>query len=108
MTYALNMEVHDNIAVITFDLPGESVNKINRTVKNEFIELFDRINHDQNISAAVLISGKPENFIAGADIEEFLQIRSAADAERLSRDGQALIDHIENLRVPVVAAIHGA
>jgi 3-hydroxyacyl-CoA dehydrogenase/enoyl-CoA hydratase/3-hydroxybutyryl-CoA epimerase len=56
----------------------------------------------------VLISGKPDTFIAGADIEEFLKVRSADDAERLSLDGQSLLDRVEQLRTPVVAAIHGA
>ena len=54
------------------------------------------------------ISGKPDTFIAGADIEEFLEVRSAEDAERLSLDGQSLLDRLEQLRMPVVAAIHGA
>ena len=105
--YALHTDVHDGIAVITFDLPGEPVNKINRAVKGEFIALFDRLEHDASVRGAVLISGKSDMFIAGADIEEFLELRSAADAERLSRDGQMLLDRLERLRVPVVAAIHG-
>src|SRR5204863_68941 len=46
--------------------------------------------------------------IAGADIEEFLPLKTAADAERLGRDGQILLDSLERLRVPIVAAIHGA
>ena len=47
-------------------------------------------------------------FIAGADIEEFLQVRSSDDAEKLSLDGQSLLDRLEQLRTPIVAAIHGA
>src|SRR5262249_14413452 len=56
----------------------------------------------------VLISGKPDTFIAGADIDQFLTFRLAADAERVSRLGQDLLNRLEKLRVPVVAAIHGA
>ncbi len=106
--YALRTTVHDGIAVITFDLPEEPVNKIGRQVKDEFIEVFERLEHDESVHAAVLISGKPDIFIAGADIEEFLEIGSSADAERMSRDGHQLLDRLERLRVPVVAAIHGA
>ena len=105
---ALAVEVQDGVALITFDLPDEPVNKLNRAVKDEFIALFDRLERDTEIQAAVLISGKSDIFIAGADIEEFLKMRGAADAERLSRDGQVLLDRLERLRVPVVAAIHGA
>jgi 3-hydroxyacyl-CoA dehydrogenase/enoyl-CoA hydratase/3-hydroxybutyryl-CoA epimerase len=105
---AMALNVEDGIAVITMDLPNEPVNKLNQAVKDDFIELMRRIDGDTSIQAAVLISNKPDTFIAGADIEEFLQVRSADDAERLSLDGQSLLDRLEQLRTPVVAAIHGA
>ena len=105
---ALAVEVVDGIAVITFDLPNESVNKLSRAVKDEFIALLSRMEQDTSVHAAVLISGKPDVWIAGADIEEFLQLKTANDAERLSRDGQMLLDSVERLRTPVIAAIHGA
>jgi 3-hydroxyacyl-CoA dehydrogenase/enoyl-CoA hydratase/3-hydroxybutyryl-CoA epimerase len=105
---AMAIDVEDGVAVITMDLPNEPVNKLNQAVKDDFIELMRRLDGDASIQAAVLISGKPENFIAGADIEEFLEVRSADDAERLSLDGQSLLDRLEQLRTPVVAAIHGA
>ena len=81
---ALSVEVTDGIAVITFDLPNESVNKLNRAVKDEFVALVSRLERDTTVVGAVLISGKPDVWIAGADIEEFLQLKTAADAERLS------------------------
>ena len=105
---ALSIAVEDGIAIITFDLPGAPLNIISRAVKNEFIALFQRLESDPSINAAVLISGKPDSFIAGADIEEFLEWRTAAQAESASREGHALLDRLENLRTPVVAAIHGA
>ena len=77
-------------------------------MKDEFTALFDRIERDPSVRAAVLMSGKPDVWIAGADIEEFQQLKTAADAERLSRDGQMLLDSLERLRVPIIAAIHGA
>lgn len=105
---ALSVEVSDGVAIITFDLPNESVNKLSRAVKDEFVALVSRLERDTNIQAAVLISGKPDVWIAGADIEEFLALKTATDAERLSRDGQMLLDSVERLRIPMIAAIHGA
>ena len=105
---ALSVEVSDGIAIITFDLPNESVNKLNRTVKDEFVALVTRLERDTTVHAAVFISGKPDVWIAGADIEEFQELRTATDAERLSRDGQMLLDSVERLRIPIIAAIHGA
>lgn len=105
---ALSLTVEDGIAVVVFDLPGEPVNKFSQPVKDEFLALFDRLEGDPEVRAAVLISGKADAFIAGADIEEFLRWTSAAQAEKASRDGHAMLDRLEHLRVPVVAAIHGA
>ncbi|HUQ20244.1 MAG TPA: fatty acid oxidation complex subunit alpha FadJ [Gemmatimonadaceae bacterium] len=106
--YALNTEIQDSVAVITFDLQNEPVNKLNRAVKDEFVALFDRLERDLNVRAAVLLSGKKDSFIAGADIDEFLELQTAADAERMSHDGQLLLDSVERMRTPLVCAIHGA
>ena len=105
---ALSLTVENGIAIITFDFPGESVNKFSQAVKEEFLALFGTLEHDQTIVGAVLMSGKKDSFIAGADIEEFLTWTTAAQAEKASRDGHAMLDALERLRVPVVAAIHGA
>lgn len=105
---ALHYAVRDGIALVTFDTPGESVNIISRSVREEFTALFQRLESDDQVKGAVLISGKPDAFIAGADIEEFLTWKTAADAEAASRTGHALLDQLERLRKPVVFAIHGA
>jgi 3-hydroxyacyl-CoA dehydrogenase / enoyl-CoA hydratase / 3-hydroxybutyryl-CoA epimerase len=96
------------IAVVTFDLPGESVNKLSREVIGEFRALMDRVDRDTSIRAVVLLSGKPDLFIAGADIDQFLELRTAAEADALSREGQELMTRLEMLRAPVLCAIHGA
>ena len=105
---ALRVDVEDGVAVITFDLPGESVNTFSAGVVEEFAAVIDRLQRDADIRAAVLISGKPDGFIAGADIEEFLTIKTAADGEAMSAAGQMMMDRIAKLRTPLVAAIHGA
>jgi len=105
---ALTVEVEDGIAILTFDLPGESVNKFTPGVVDEFAAVIDRLQRDTAIKAAVLISGKAEMFIAGADIEQFFTIKTASDGESMSAAGQLMMDRIERLRTPVVAAIHGA
>jgi 3-hydroxyacyl-CoA dehydrogenase/enoyl-CoA hydratase/3-hydroxybutyryl-CoA epimerase len=96
------------IAVVTLDVPGAPVNVLGARVRQDFATLFERLETDTAIRAVVLASGKPDVWIAGADVEELLGIESAADAERLSRDGQKLLQRLEDLRVPVVAAIHGS
>ena len=105
---ALTTTVEDGIAVVTFDLPGEPVNKLSAAVKVEFEALLIRLRDDEGIRAAVLISGKPDNFIAGADSEEFTALTTESAAERLSFEGQEMVNRVETLPKPVVAAINGA
>jgi len=98
----------DGIAVITFDLPGEPVNTLNGAVRVEFEALLIDLRDNPAVRAAVLLSGKPDSFIAGADIEEFTALTTQSAAERLSFEGQEMLSRIETLAKPVVAAIHGA
>ena len=104
---AFTTVVEDGIAVVTLDLPGESVNKFSRAVRNEFAGLLTELEGDAAVRAVVVISGKPEMFVAGADINEFVAARTAEEATRLSRDGQKLLDRIATSKKPVVAAVHG-
>jgi 3-hydroxyacyl-CoA dehydrogenase/enoyl-CoA hydratase/3-hydroxybutyryl-CoA epimerase len=105
---SLSMELDTDILVVTLDRPEESVNTLTPSLVGEFEGLFLQVNEDQLIKGVVLISGKPDSFIVGADIDQFLEIRSSGEAERISRLGQDLLHRLERLRVPVVAAIHGA
>src|SRR5262245_22852436 len=108
MTSALTTDVRDGIAVVTLDVPNAPVNTFARSVRDEFTALLDRLERDESIRAAVVRSGKPDGWVAGADIEEFLGIETSSQAEALSRDGHALLDRLEKLKTPVVAAISGA
>jgi 3-hydroxyacyl-CoA dehydrogenase/enoyl-CoA hydratase/3-hydroxybutyryl-CoA epimerase len=108
MTSALTTDVRDGIAVVTLDVPNAPVNTFARSVRDEFTALIERLGRDESIRAAVIRSGKPDVWVAGADIEEFLGIETSSQAEALSRDGHALLDRLEKLKTPVVAAINGA
>ncbi|HKP49806.1 MAG TPA: 3-hydroxyacyl-CoA dehydrogenase NAD-binding domain-containing protein, partial [Gemmatimonadales bacterium] len=105
---AFTTQNENGIAVITFDLPGEPVNKLTAAVRVEIEALLIRLRDDASTRAVVLISGKPDNFIAGADIEEFTALTSQDAAERLSFEGQETVSRIETSHKPIVAAIHGA
>jgi len=96
------------VAIVTMDLPGEPVNKLTAAGKEEFVGVFTSLAANPSAKAVVFISGKPETFIAGADIEEFTRLTSQEEAEALSRDGQEMLDRVAGFPKPVVAAIHGA
>jgi 3-hydroxyacyl-CoA dehydrogenase/enoyl-CoA hydratase/3-hydroxybutyryl-CoA epimerase len=105
---ALSLSVNEGIAIITIDLPNEPVNKFSAAVIAEFDAMLTQVEGNSAVKAAVLISGKPDVFIAGADVDAFLEFKSAADAEAASASGHVLLLRLERSRVPVVAAIHGA
>jgi len=97
-----------DVAVIVFDLPGESVNKFSAAVKDEFAALVPALRDDAGVRGIVLISGKPDVFIAGADIEEFVATKTEEGFRRLSREGQRFFDTLEALPKPIVVGINGA
>jgi 3-hydroxyacyl-CoA dehydrogenase/enoyl-CoA hydratase/3-hydroxybutyryl-CoA epimerase len=105
---ACTTQVRDGIARLELSLPGEAINKITRDVRDELEEVLGQLATDSAIRAVVLISGKSDTFIAGADIDEFVALQTREEAYDLVRQGQALVNRIERLGKPVVAAIHGA
>jgi 3-hydroxyacyl-CoA dehydrogenase/enoyl-CoA hydratase/3-hydroxybutyryl-CoA epimerase len=98
------------IWTLVFDLRGEKVNKLSRKVMQEVEALLPQIESlgaQGKIDALVLLSGKPGNFIAGADIDLIQSAKTSVEAEELSRTGQKLMDRWEDLPFPTVAAIDG-
>jgi 3-hydroxyacyl-CoA dehydrogenase/enoyl-CoA hydratase/3-hydroxybutyryl-CoA epimerase len=107
-TSPVTFTVDDGIAVVTFDLPGSAVNTFTRAARESFASVLGALEQDEAVRGVVVLSGKPDTWIAGADIEELRAVRRAEDAERLSREGQAMLERVARARVPIVAAIHGA
>ncbi|HET9605206.1 MAG TPA: fatty acid oxidation complex subunit alpha FadJ [Gemmatimonadales bacterium] len=105
---ALGFRIENGTAVVSFDLPGASVNTLSSAVSAEFTALLERLLRDNGVRAIVLISGKPDNFIAGADIEEFVALDSEDEATTLSGEAQAVMDRVASSPKPIIAAIHGA
>lgn len=97
----------DGVLVVSLDVPGEKLNVLNLELLDEFESVFRKIDGDASVRGVVLISGKDEGFIAGADIRQFVGVKTAADAAALAGKGHALLNRIEGSRVPFVAAING-
>lgn len=98
----------DGVAVVRMDVPGETMNTLQGNFAAEFAQVFDDLDKSSEVRAVVFTSGKPDSFIAGADIRMIQAVKSAAEAAELSRTGQRAMARVASFRVPVVAAIHGA
>ncbi|MEZ4445975.1 MAG: fatty acid oxidation complex subunit alpha FadJ [Polyangiaceae bacterium] len=105
---ALSVAVRpDGIAVVTFDVPGATMNTLRADFVAEFTRVVGEIAHNPDVRAAVLISGKRDSFIAGADIDMLEAIETAADAEAMVRRGHHAVAGLAKLDKPLVAAVHG-
>uniref|UniRef100_E6XQP1 Fatty acid oxidation complex subunit alpha n=1 Tax=Shewanella putrefaciens (strain 200) TaxID=399804 RepID=E6XQP1_SHEP2 len=98
----------DGIAILTMDVPGETMNTLKAQFGPEISEILAEIKSDPHIRGLVLISGKKDSFVAGADISMLDACKTAADAKALSQQGHVVFNELEALKIPVVAAIHGA
>ncbi|KAK2183944.1 hypothetical protein NP493_291g02003 [Ridgeia piscesae] len=104
----LKYETKDGVAVIKFDSPGVKVNTLSVPVFQEFKEALSKAQSDPAVSSIVLISGKPECFIAGADIAMLQNCQTAAEMKALSQSGQQVLQAVADSPKPVVAAIMGS
>jgi len=104
----LSVKTIENVAVVTLNDPDEKVNKLNESLIDEVTNFLDRLESDDEFHGALLMSGKEDNFIAGADIDMFKSRTTAEELEELSRTGHEILNRIENFAKPVVVGIHGS
>lgn len=104
---AFRTKVRDGIARLELDVPTEPLNTISRGVRSELGGLLESLQRDQTVRALVLVSGKPDSFVVGADINEFVALQSREEVMALVRSGQELVNRLEFIGKPTVAAIHG-
>ena len=105
-SFSLNIR-DDKVAVITMDIPGESMNVLKASFADEIDVMLKQLANDSTLKGVVFISGKKDSFIAGADISMLDACQTAEQAETIAAMGQQMFDRLEQLRLPLVAAIHG-
>ncbi|QTF07697.1 fatty acid oxidation complex subunit alpha FadJ [Brenneria izadpanahii] len=98
----------DNIGIVTIDVPGEKVNTLKSEFAGQFRKILEQARQHLSLRGLVLISAKPDSFIAGADIGMLNRCASAEQAENLAKQGQDTFAYLAALPFPVVSAIHGA
>jgi 3-hydroxyacyl-CoA dehydrogenase/enoyl-CoA hydratase/3-hydroxybutyryl-CoA epimerase len=96
----------DGSVVLKFDVPGRSLNVLNRRALADLDAALDAV-ADSRAPLLIIRSGKKSGFVAGADLEDFLTIRDAAGASALSATGQQLFAKLAGLPMPTLAVIHG-
>nr|ATA58412.1 mitochondrial ECHA [Eulimnogammarus verrucosus] len=103
----MQLAIKNGIGVISLDQPGK-VNVLNEELMVEVLKMMEQIENNSNIEAAVIISKKPNCFIAGADISMLGKVKTAEEGAALAAGGQKIMDRIEKSPKPIVAAIMGS
>ena len=96
----------DGILVLTLDRAGSSVNALSREVLEELGSLVERIAIEP--PKAVVFRSAKAGFIVGADIREFEEFAARGQVMDALQRGHRVFDAVAALRMPTVAAIHGA
>ena len=97
----------EGIGWITFDDPASRANIFNPPTQAALSVAVSAL-AAQPLKAVVVLSAKEKIFIAGADLKWLAALPDAAAATNLAREGNELFARLDNLKVPVVCAIHGA
>ena len=102
-------ELDGKIGLVTFDLPDKKVNTLSQGVLKELAGLVAQLEQRTDLRGLLFKSGKPGQFVAGADLNE-LAMMSYAKLEQvagLTTMGHQLYNRISRLPFPTVALIDG-
>ena len=96
----------DGLAWLCLDKRDSGTNVLSESVLEQFVARLDQL-EQQRPRGLVILSGKPNGFIAGADVRSFSTIESHAQALELIRRGQRAFERLESLSFPTLALIQG-
>ncbi len=102
-------ELDGRIGLVTFDLPGKKVNTLSREVLMELADLVAKLEKRTDLRGLLFRSGKPGQFVAGADLNE-LAVMSYATRDQIATliaSGHQLFNRMSRLPFPMVALIDG-
>ena len=104
MYETIKYEENNSIATVTISRPKQ-MNALNSQVLDELYEVFVKIREDDDIRA-VIMTGEGRAFVAGADITQMAEL-GAVEGRDFARRGHLVMNLIENVEKPVIAAVNG-
>ena len=103
MSYIL-FERKGHVGILTISRP-EALNALNSEVLRELEEQLTAVEECVDLRT-LIITGEGRSFVAGADIAEMKNM-SVDEAYAFAKMGDRVFTHIENLPIPVIAAVNG-
>lgn len=104
MYETIKFEVNEGIATVTVNRP-KAMNALNSQVLDELRMAFHEVVQNDEIRA-VILTGEGKAFVAGADIAEMNKL-NAVEARAFAKKGHGVMNMIENIEKPVIAAVNG-
>ncbi len=101
----IKLELDGPIAVLTIDRP-KALNALNRQVLTEFSDAIGQVAANKTTRALIVTGGGEKAFVAGADIAEMAGL-SQAESTAFAELGHRVLDSLEGLPIPVIAAVNG-
>jgi 3-hydroxyacyl-CoA dehydrogenase/enoyl-CoA hydratase/3-hydroxybutyryl-CoA epimerase len=98
----------DHICLLTFDRPESGANIFDAATLDELNEHLDFVENDASLRGLIIASAKKSIFIAGADLKTLLQQAQSGDMREFIAKGQRIFRRLGDIKIPTVAAIHGA
>ncbi len=98
----------DHICVLTFDRPDSGANIFDTATLDDLNEHLDAVDKDASLRGLIIASAKKSIFVAGADLKTLLQAAKTGEMRGFIEPGQQVFNRLADLKIPTVAAIHGA
>ena len=98
----------DHICVLTFDRPESGANIFDAATLDALNDHLDAVEKDASLRGLIITSAKKSIFVAGADLKTLLQAAKRGEMRGFIERGQKVFNRLANLKIPTVAAIHGA
>src|SRR6266852_4646268 len=98
----------DHICLLTFDRTESGANIFDPATMSELSEHVDVIERDESLRGLIITSAKKSIFIAGADLKTLLKQAQTGELREFIAEGQRVFNRLCELKIPTVAAIHGA
>jgi 3-hydroxyacyl-CoA dehydrogenase / enoyl-CoA hydratase / 3-hydroxybutyryl-CoA epimerase len=98
----------DHICVLTFDRPNSGANIFDAATLDELSEHLDAVEKDPSLRGLIIASAKKSIFVAGADLKTLLEAAKTGEMRGFIERGQQVFNRLSDLKIPTVAAIHGA
>ena len=97
------------IGLLTFDVPDKKVNTLSQAVLAELASQVEQLEKRADLTGLLFRSGKPGQFIAGADLNELAALIDASreQCQQAIVTGHALFSRVSQLPFPVVALVDG-